>query len=244
MAMKKVRVLVWGEFRHEKMNPVVAGLYPGGMHETIATTLRRDDRLQVTAVHLDMPEHGVTEALLAETDVIVWWGHLAHGDVADDVVNRVVLAIHEGMGAVFLHSAHFSKPFKRLMGTGCDLKWREAQDSETLWVTRPGHPLVAGITDHITLEREEMYGEFFDIPEPEQTVMISSFSGGEVFRSLCTWTRGAGRIVYFRPGHETHPTYHNEQVLRVIQNACHYAASERRSPVRYGRADVGWMEQK
>jgi trehalose utilization protein len=147
------------------------------------------------------------------------------------------------MGLVVLHSGHFSKPFKRLMGTGCDLKWRdEPGEREVLWVTRPGHPIVEGIDDHFVIEREEMYGEFFDVPEPEQTVLISSFAGGEVFRSLMTWTRGAGRVVYFRPGHETFPTYHDPNVLRVIENACRWAAqTPPPRPVRFGERLQGWL---
>ncbi|MDB5296032.1 MAG: PalA [Phycisphaerales bacterium] len=238
-----VRVLIWHEHRHEKINPRVADLYPDGMHEAIAAALRLDPRLRVETATLDDPNHGITADRLADTDVIVWWGHMAHHEVNDDAVDLVTRAVWDGTGAVFLHSAHFAKPFKRLMGTGCDLKWREAGDKEILWVTRPGHPLVDGIDDHIVLPHEEMYGEFFDVPEPDETVMISSFSGGEVFRSLMTWTRGAGRVAYFRPGHETYPTYHDPQVLRVIRNACHWAATRPTPPVqRFGKHDVGWMD--
>jgi trehalose utilization protein len=237
-----LRVLVWNEFRHEKTNDRAREIYPHGMHDAIAASLRQDARLVVETATLDEPNHGVTAERLADTDVLVWWGHVAHEEVSDEVTDLVVKAIWNGLGVVFLHSAHFSKPFKRLMGTGCDLKWREAEDREILWVTRPGHPLVEGIDDHIVLAREEMYGEFFDVPEPEQTVMISSFTGGEVFRSLMTWTRGAGRIVYFRPGHETHPTYHDPQVLRVIRNACHWAASGTRAEQMFGLHPTGWID--
>jgi len=239
---KPLRVLVWHEHRHEKLNPAVAALYPDGMHGAIAAYLRQDRRLVVETATLDEPGHGLSPERLAATDVLVWWGHLAHQEVVDAAVDMVTTEVLRGMGAVFLHSGHFSKPFKKLMGTGCDLKWREADDREILWVTRPGHPLVEGIEDHIILPFEEMYGEFFDVPEPEQTVMISSFSGGEVFRSLMTWTRGAGRIVYFRPGHETYPSYHNAQVLRVIGNSCHWAARRKPAAPTFGRRDPGWLE--
>jgi trehalose utilization protein len=238
-----IRVLVWHEHRHEKTNPKVAEIYPRGMHEAIAGHLRQDGRLRVETALLDDPGHGLTADRLADTDVIVWWGHGAHDEVTDAATDLVVKAIHNGLGGVFLHSAHFSKPFKRLMGTGCDLKWREDQDREILWVTSPGHPLVAGVDDHVVLPREEMYGEYFDVPEPEQTVMISSFSGGEVCRSLMTWTRGAGRVVYFRPGHETLPTYHHPQVLRVIQNACHWAARRDPATQSFGKHLIGWLDR-
>ena len=150
-------------------------------------------------------------------------------------------AVLGGMGIVVLHSGHFSKVFKRLMGTTCNLKWREADEREILWVTRPGHPIVRHVDDHFVLPREEMYGEFFDVPEPQETVLISSFAGGEVFRSGCTWTRGAGRIVYFRPGHETYPTYHDKHVLQVIENAVRWAApTPPPKPHTFGNRKMGW----
>jgi trehalose utilization protein len=239
-----IRVTVWGEFRHERNNAKVGEIYPRGMHETIGDHLRQSPDLQVATAHLDQEEHGLTDERLKNTDVLTWWGHLHHAELTDLIVERVYARVHQGMGLVVLHSGHFAKIFKKLMGTGCNLKWRvnEPPDREVLWVTRPGHPLVQGIEDHIVLDQEEMYGEFFDVPEPAETVMISSFSGGEVFRSLCTWTRGAGRIVYFRPGHETFPTYHNPQVLRVIENACRWAApTPPPAPPRYGKCETGWL---
>ena len=241
-----IRVTVWNEFRHEKKNPVVARIYPNGMHEAIASHLRKGNDLQVRTATLDEKEHGLTEEVLKNTDVLTWWGHLHHGEVADAIVERVCERVLGGMGLLVLHSGHFSKLFKRLMGTTCNLKWREHEEErEILWVTRPGHPLVAGIDDHFILDHEEMYGEFFDIPEPEQTVMISSFTGGEVFRSLCTWSRGAGRVVYFRPGHETFPSYHEPNVLRVIENAIRWVAPvQGYQPHAFGNRKLGWVDQK
>lgn len=239
-----IRVTIWNEFRHEKTNPKAAAIYPRGMHDAIAASLRRSADLDVATATLDEPEHGLPADRLNRTDVLVWWGHIAHGEVADEVVDRVQQRVLAGMGVIVLHSGHFSKIFKRLMGTTCDLKWREADEREMLWVTRPGHPIVDGIEDHFSLPREEMYGEYFDIPEPDETLMISSFAGGEVFRSLCTWQRGAGRIVYFRPGHETYPTYHDRNVLRIIENAIRWAAPTR--PVRevaFGNRKTGWVDQ-
>lgn len=242
---RPVRVIVWNEFRHERNTPAIAEIYPRGIHETIADHLRRHgDDFAVRTAHLDLPEHGLTEQAVRETDVLVWWGHMNHADVADAVVDRVQERVLAGMGLVVLHSGHFSRIFRRLMGTTCNLKWRVADDREILWVTRPGHPLVDGIDDHFVLAREEMYGEFFDVPEPDETVMVSSFTGGEVFRSLCTWTRGAGRVVYFRPGHETFPTYHDANVLRVIENACRWAAPVREvRAVAFGKREAGWVKE-
>ena len=239
-----VRVTVWGEHRHEKKNPKVAKIYPDGMHEAIAAHLRRAGDLAVRTATLDQPRHGLDDKVLPGTDVLIWWGHLAHDEVKDAVVERVVQRVLAGMGLIVLHSGHFSKVFKRLMGTSCDLKWREADDREILWVTRPGHPILDGIDDHFVLDREEMYGEFFDVPEPQETVLVSSFSGGEVFRSGMTWTRGAGRIFYFRPGHETFPTYHDANVLRVIENAVRWAAPAAvATPARFGSRKRGWIDR-
>ncbi len=218
------RVTIWHEYQHEKRNSKVRALYPKGMHETLADGLRAAGVMTVRTATLEEPDHGLAPEVLAATDVLIWWGHMAHDAVHDEVVQRAHARVLAGMGLIVLHSAHFSKLFKRLMGTTCDLKWREADDREILWVTAPGHPILRGISDHMVLPREEMYGEHFDIPEPDETILISSFSGGEVFRSGLTWRRGMGRIFYFRPGHETYPTYHNPQVMRIIANAVYWAA--------------------
>lgn len=222
--MSPLRVVVWSEYVHEHKNATVAGIYPRGMHETIAEGIRELlPEAQVGTATLAEPEHGLSEARLAQTDVLTWWGHVAHDQVADEVVARVQKRVLEGMGLIVLHSGHFSKIFKRLMGTACNLTWREAGERERLWVCNPGHPIARGIGHCFELPHEEMYGEPFGIPTPEEEVFLSWFEGGEVFRSGCCWRRGAGRIFYFRPGHETYPTYHDTNVRRVIANAVEWA---------------------
>lgn len=218
-----IHVTVWGEFRHEKRNPKVAELYPDGMHNTIAEGIREYGYTTVRTATLDEPEHGLTDEVLNNTDVLTWWGHLAHGDVSDSLVAKVRDRVLDGMGLIVLHSGHFSKIFKTLMGTTCDLKWREANERERIWVVEPGHPIAAGLDESFVLEHEEMYGERFDIPAPDELILLSWFKGGEVFRSGLTYYRGKGRIFYFRPGHETHPTYHDQNVRRVIGNAVGWA---------------------
>jgi len=218
-----IRAVVWGENIHERINKTVASLYPEGMHEAIATLLRKDPNISVSTVVMQDPEHGMTEKKLAETDVLLWWGHRDHGGVADEIVERVAKRVWEGMGLIVLHSGHFSKIFKRLMGTPCALKWREAGERERLWVVNPLHPIAAGLPQYFELEYEEMYGEHFSVPEPLETVFISWFQGGEVFRSGLTYKRGAGNIFYFRPGHETYPTYHDQTVGQVLRNAVNWA---------------------
>lgn len=223
MSTTEIRVTVWNEYRHERNDQHVASIYPQGIHTTIATALEKSG-LNVRTATLDEPEHGLSEEVLAATDVLIWWGHQAHGEVRDEIVSRVQQRVLDGMGLIVLHSGHFSKIFKRLMGTSCDLKWRESEDSERLWVVAPGHPIVEGLGEYIEIDSEEMYGEHFDIPAPETLVFISWFTGGEIFRSGCCYTRGAGKIFYFRPGHETLPTYHHPEVQQVIANAVRWAA--------------------
>ncbi len=241
-----IRITVWHEYRHEKTDPRVAEVYPRGMHEAIAEHLRTVPGLEVRTATLDEPDHGLTQDVVDSTDVFIWWGHMAHGEVRDEIVQRVFDRVMNGAGLIVLHSGHFSKLFKKLMGTGCNLRWRDDGEREVMWVTRPGHPILAGIDqDHIVIEREEMYGEFFDVPEPECTFLISSFAGGEVCRSGMTWTRGAGRIVYLRPGHELFPTFFHPAVRKLIENACKWAAPT--SPIQpyvYGRRNMGWVDQK
>ena len=230
-----IRITVWNEYRHELKNPTVAEIYPNGIHNAIAAPLR-EQGFAVRTATLDEPEHGLTDEVLDATDVLVWWGHIAHNEVSDEVVAKVVERVWKGMGLIVLHSGHFSKVFKRLMGTSCDLKWRETGENERLWVVDPTHPIVSGIGEYIDLEKEEMYGEHFDIPAPDELVLVSWFAGGEVFRSGCTFRRGGGKIFYFRPGHETHPTYHNAQVQKVIANAVQWACSTQGPTPAYGNA--------
>ncbi|HZG77238.1 MAG TPA: ThuA domain-containing protein [Paenibacillus sp.] len=230
-----IRVTVWNENRHEQKNPKVSEIYPEGIHGAIAAGIAGEG-LEIRTAWLDQPEHGLTEAVLADTDVLIWWGHMAHGDVQDEIVNRVHQRVLNGMGLIVLHSGHFSKIFKKLMGTSCDLKWREANDKERIWVVDPSHPIAEGLGAYIELPAEEMYGEHFDIPAPDELVFVSWFTGGEVFRSGCTYRRGRGKVFYFRPGHETYPTYHNAEVLRVIRNGVRWAAPVHGAKPVYGNA--------
>ncbi|KMY50168.1 ThuA domain-containing protein [Peribacillus loiseleuriae] len=230
-----IKVTVWNENRHEKKNPVVGDIYPNGIHGTIAEFLTEAGFEAGTAT-LDEPENGLTDEILNNTDVLIWWGHLAHGEVKDEVVHKVHQRVLDGMGLIVLHSGHFSKIFKSLMGTSCDLKWREAGEKERLWVVAPSHPIVEGIGEYIELAKEEMYGEHFDIPVPDELIFTSWFEGGEVFRSGCAYNRGNGKVFYFRPGHETYPTYHNKDIQRVIVNAVKWAQPIKSNRPVYGNS--------
>ena len=230
-----LRITVWNEFQHEKQHEEVRKVYPDGIHKVIAAGLEAHGFENVRTATLDEPEHGLTEEVLANTDVLTWWGHMAHGRVEDEIVDRVHQRVLEGMGLIVLHSGHFSKIFRKLMGTTCSLRWREANDNERIWVVEPGHPIADGLGPYIDIPAEEMYGELFDIPAPDTLVFISWFKGGEVFRSGCCYHRGRGKIFYFRPGHETYPTYYQAEVQRVIANAAHWAAPSNGPAWEYGR---------
>ncbi|SNR51547.1 ThuA domain-containing protein [Halorubrum vacuolatum] len=232
-----VRVTVWNEYRHERESEVVAEVYPDGIHAVLADVFEEAGHEVRTATLDEGPEHGLTEKVLAETDVLTWWGHAAHDEVRDEVVDRVHEHVLDGMGLIVLHSGHYSKIFTRLMGTTCSLKWREAAERERLWVVEPGHPIVEGIDEYIQLEETEMYGERFDIPQPDTLVFSSWFEGGEIFRSGCCYRRGAGNVFYFRPGHETYPVYYDEDVQRVLCNAVEWAAPTDGPTPAFGNAD-------
>lgn len=230
-----IRVTVWNENLHEKQNPKVNEIYPEGLHIAIAKGIAQED-FEIRTATLDQPEHGLTEDVLNNTDVLIWWGHMGHDKVEDEIVERVQKRVLAGMGIIVLHSGHFSKIFKKLMGTSCDLKWREAEEKEIIWVVNPAHPIAEGLGEYIEIEKEEMYGEHFDIPAPDELVFVSWFEGGEVFRSGCTYYRGQGKVFYFRPGHETYPTYYNKDVLKVISNGIRWANTAKGATPVYGNA--------
>ncbi|HEY9293354.1 MAG TPA: ThuA domain-containing protein [Microlunatus sp.] len=231
---RPIRALVWGENRHEKVEEHVAKIYPQGMHNTIKEGIEENlgDAVIVNTVTLDDPEHGLAEEVLAQTDVLLWWGHAAHEDVDDQIVERVYRHVLSGMGLIVLHSGHWSKIFGKLMGTSCTLRWRSEHDRELVWTIDRTHPIARGVPHPIEIEAQEMYGEQFDIPTPDELIFISSFSGGEVFRSGCTWRRGNGKIFYFSPGDQDYPVYHHPAVRKVISNGVQWArpAIERNLP--------------
>jgi trehalose utilization protein len=242
-----LNIVVWNEYVHERDGGVSADLYPDGIHGAIAGSLRTalGESASVRTATLADPDYGLPDPVLDEADVVVWWGHVAHDQVPDELAQRVQRRVLDGMGLVVLHSAHYSKPFRLLMGTSCDLRWREEDDRELVWTVSPGHPIAAGIPAVIPLETHEMYGEFFDIPAPDELVFISSFGGGEVFRSGCCFRRGRGKIFYFSPGHETYPIYHDPTIQRVIANAVGWAKAGQPSGVTLGihNSKKGWFER-
>ncbi len=242
-----MRVTVWGENIHENRNEKVREIYPDGMHATIAAFI--DEGVAgVTSVGtatLEQDEHGLTDEVLANTDVLTWWGHIGHHLVDNAVVAKVQQRVLEGMGLIVLHSAHLSKVFTRLMGTKCFLRWREGEDREMVWTVSPSHPITRGVPHPIIVPNQEMYGEYFDIPQPDELVFVSSYTGGEVFRSGCCFKRGRGRIFYFSPGHETYPVYHQKEIQRVVCNAVEWAHQPEISKIdntQLFMSEPGWFD--
>jgi trehalose utilization protein len=231
-----IRVTVWNEYRQERSESAVRAIYPDGIHAAIAEGLAAAD-ITVRIATLDEPEHGLSDEVLGATDVLTWWGHAAHHEVDDAIVERVQRRVLDGMGLVVLHSGHHSKLFRKLMGTSCNLNWREAGEHERLWVVDPSHPIAEGLESSFVIAQEEMYGEFFDIPAPDRLVLVGWFPGGEVFRSGCCFQRGRGRIFYFQPGHETYPTYFDPGVRRVIANAVRWASAPGGAQPSYGQRE-------
>ena len=233
--MDKINVTVWNEYMHEKLEPAIGRIYPEGIHGAIAKMLGRDEKYNIRTATLDMPEHGLTDDVLENTDVLIWWGHMAHDKVSDEVAEKVRQRVLGGMGLIVLHSGHLSKPFVKLMGTVCRSKWRENDEKERVWVIEPSHPIARNLPEYIELEKEETYGERFEIPAPDELVFVSWFSGGEVFRSGCTFRRGNGKIFYFRPGHETVPSFKNEYVRKILINGALWAKPDDSTFQDYGQ---------
>jgi len=234
---RTIRVTIWNEFYHEQHKESIRKVYPDGIHGALAQMLGRNKDFVIRTATLEMPEHGLTDEVLDNTDVLIWWGHRRHANVSDEVAEKVKNRVLDGMGFIPLHSGHLCKPFKLLMGTVCRSKWRENDEKERIWVVEPSHTIAQGLPEYIELPAEETYGERFEIPTPDELVLISWFSGGEVFRSGCCWKRGLGKVFYFRPGHEEYPTYYREDIALLLSNAVRWAA-----PLNFTRPTLGHYE--
>ncbi len=240
-----MHITIWNEYIHEQNNPAVVAVYPRGIHQALAKLLAeplekhhglKAEGLTITTATLEEADHGLTDEVIKKTDVLLWWGHQAHDRVEERIVDRVHRAVMQGMGLIVLHSGHLSKIFTRLMGTTCNLRWREADDRELIWTVHPAHPISRGVPQPLELAAHEMYGEFFDIPVPDELIFVSAFSGGEIFRSGCCFFRGKGRIFYFSPGHETYPVYHQPAIGRILANAACWAYQPERSGIITGHS--------
>ncbi|MDR0697503.1 MAG: ThuA domain-containing protein [Christensenellaceae bacterium] len=219
-----MNVTIWNEYHPSSKSGRVYKTYPDGIHVALNQIFEGNEELyNVTLVTQDEPENGLTDLVLNGTDVLIWWGHIWQDNVLSSVADKVCKRVLDGMGAIFLNSAYGSKPFVKLMGTSCKAKWRETDEKERLWVVDPSHPILSGIPETFIIEPETMIGEVFDIPTPDELLLLGWFPGGEVIRAGCTFKRGRGKIFYFQPGHETCPTYYNKNVKQIILNAVAWA---------------------
>ncbi len=232
-----IKVTVWNEYIEEREYEHVAKVYPEGIHEVLRTFLSKNEDMDVKCVTLSSPSQGLSEEILADTDVLIWWGHHAHDEVTEENAKRVKNYVLNGMGFIPLHSAHFCKPIKELLGTSMCLRWKHGEQEKLVCVA-PSHPIAEGITEPIILEKEEMYGEYFDIPKPDDIVFLGWFSNQEVFRSGLTFTRGWGKIFYFQPGHEEYPIYYHPQIQKIITNAVRWAAPVNKRKTFYDNEEV------
>jgi trehalose utilization protein len=228
---RKINVSIYNEFLHETTVESVRAIYPQGIHGAIKGFLEKDETIG-TIRCATLPDHRETlsQAVLDDTDVMIWWGHMRHHEVDDGVAAAVVQRVIDGMGLVALHSAHASKPFQRLLGTDTyNLRWREAGEKARLWTIIKNHPIARGLGETFVVPHDETYGEPFGIPQPDEQIFITWFQGGEVFRSGCTWRRGEGKIFYLQNGHETFPVYHQAEIQRIIVNAVKWACPVQRN---------------
>ncbi len=216
-----IRVTVWNENIVENKYDDVREVYPEGIHNFIAGFLEKNQDFEVKTATLDQPENGLSDEVLDNTDVLIWWAHIGHHLLPDSLAKKVQNRVLRGMGLIVLHSAHLAKPFQLLMGTSCSLGWHDG-DFERLWTVMPNHPIAKGVDKFIEFE-DEMYSERFDVPQPDELVFLGWFAGGEVFRSGCCWYRGLGKVFYFQPGHESNPTYHLSQIQTIISNSVRWA---------------------
>jgi trehalose utilization protein len=193
-----IRVLAWSEVSEPKY------AYPRGIHTAIAEYLDVCEGITAKTANLDDPNQGVS----------------------DETVERIVRHVRErGMGFLGLHSTHFARPYKALMGTSC--AWRcyiEDGKSGHIRVVTPDHPIAAGVQDFV-IPHEEWYGEPYDVPEPEAVILEGHYvDGQEIVRDGLVWTVGPGRVFYFRPGHETFPIYYMAPVRKILENAVRWLA--------------------
>ena len=277
----EVKVVVWDE-RQPSQRPAYADFLGGA----VAGHLKSRPGLSVRSVGLDDPGRGLTDEVLGDARVLVWWGHARQDEVAPEVGRKVVGRVKAGTLALLaLHSAHWSTPFVEAMNerarldaakaspgaevrdvpppkrytlpnyetrlTPYALERRFPDGAKTLdlhlplcvfpayrndgkpsfvRVLKPAHPIAEGLPATFEIPREEMYDEPFHVPEPDEVILEERWATGEWFRSGMLWKLGAGHVFYFRPGHETYPTYTQAEPLRVVANAVAWLGSKTARP--------------
>jgi trehalose utilization protein len=224
-AQGKRKVVVWSE------RTAPTDMYPKDINGAIIEGLQGLPGWEIVEANIDQPEQGVPDELLRSTDVLIWWGHQRHAEVKNELVDRIVKRVKEdGMGFLSLHSSHFAKPYRRLMGTRCS--WGEYKADGTsarVIVKAPDHPIAKGVKD-FELPKIERYGEPFAVPTPETVVFDGEYTKPDGSKApgrmgLC-WTIGKGRVFYFTPGHETYNDFFRPEVRLIMRNAVLWAAGK------------------
>ncbi len=230
----KVRVLLWSEQTEPRE------LYPTGISGALAEHLNQQKGFEAKTAQLTDAESGLPEAALAQTDVLVWFGHKKHGEVPDEIVDRVVKHIRErGMGFVGLHSTHFSKVLKKALGaTGAWSSYKKLGQPEQMWVVSPKHPIAKGVTD-FAIPKEEIYTEPFEVPEPEAVIVEGTWPSGHRNREVMVWTLDKGRFVYIRAGHEEYPIYFMPPMQTLVRNSILWAAGKTKAPAKLPKREAG-----
>ncbi len=270
------RVLVWDE-----RQPRQDQAYGNFLGNEIAGRLDGLDGLDVTSAGQDDPGLGLEG--LEDQDVLVWWGHVRHGEVPREVGQRIVSRVRSGdLALIALHSAHWSVPFMEAMfaRTRADARRRfpnpqtkiefveppgrfpPTYDSivtpafyalrrggtvsqvrvdlpncvfpgvnahggpSRVTVTLPGHPVMRGVPSQFEIPETEMYDEPFHVPQPDQVLFREDWPGGGHFRGGMVWNVGRGKVLYFRPGHETFPVFKDPNVAKIMENAVRWLGSQ------------------
>jgi trehalose utilization protein len=224
-AAAKRCVVVWSEGTAPK------SVYPNDINGAVAEGLKDLSGWEVVKAGLSDPDQGLPDKLLQRADVLIWWGHQKHGDVKDELVDKIVKRVKEdGMGFIALHSSHFAKPNKKLMGTACSWK-AYVLDSTTLKITvkSPDHPIAKGIKD-FTIDHSERYSDPYAVPTPKAVVFEGTASlkkgGTDTSQIGLTWEIGKGKVFYFQAGHETNPVFMDPNVRQIMSNAVQWAAKQ------------------
>jgi trehalose utilization protein len=231
---KKIRVLLWSE-QTEPRN-----IYPNGISGALADYLNKQSEFEAKTATLDDPDNGVSESVLGQTDVVIWFGHKKHAQVPDVAVDRIDKHVKErGMGFIALHSSHYSKALKKLLNAaGSWSSYVNHGKPEQMWIVLPGHPIAEGVTD-FTIPQTEIYTEPFAVPEPESVVVEGTWESGHRGREVMTWSLGKGRLVYIRAGHEEYPIYFMPQMQKLVANSAKWAAGRTAASKTLKRREAG-----
>ena len=229
-AQGKRKVVVWSE-GSANVDEGSKKVYPEDINTAIAEGLAplKARGWEIVKATLGDPDQGISDELLAGTDVLIWWGHKKHGEVKNELVDKIDQRVRDGkMGFIATHSSHFAKPFKKLMGTACS--WGEYVVDGTsveILVKEPSHPICRGVRS-FKLPKIERYGEPFAVPAPEAVPLDGRYTKPDgktapARMGLC-WAVGKGKVFYFTPGHETYDDYYRPEVRRIFVNAVQWAA--------------------